>query len=101
MTKNDEVDDKSILGETGYGMETTKKSMPGDAPKMELNRAFKVTMRRAVTVSNETNVKQVIQLAYGCVRWGMPNFLLVKCCAFAFAAFNRNIYEYVGNQAVY
>ena len=75
MTKNDEVDDKYILGETGYGMEVTKKRMPGDASKMELNRAFKVTMRRAVTVFNETNVKQVIRLAYGCVRWGMLNFL--------------------------
>ena len=38
---------------------------------MELNRAFKVTIRRAVTVSDKTNVKKVIRLAYGCVRWGV------------------------------
>ena len=72
MAKNDEVDDKSILGETEYGTGVTQKWMPGDAPKMELNRAFKVTMRRVVTVYDETNVKRVIRLAYGCIRWDMP-----------------------------
>ena len=57
MAKNDEVDDKSILGETEYSTGVTRKWMPGDAPKMELNRGFKVIMRRAVTLSDETNVK--------------------------------------------
>ncbi len=41
-------------------------------PKMELNRTFKVIMRRAVTVSDESNVKQVIRLSCGCVRWVLP-----------------------------
>ena len=36
----DELDDKSILGETEYGTGVAQKRMPGDAPKMESNRAF-------------------------------------------------------------